>query len=416
MEEVTLSSIDDEIYKIIGYKAAVTDWAIINGVFFRDDVHIDGDNSLKGRTGYYWTKDKYSDKDAYAVSAYDCEAYATVSRRIIGVRPPLPFSSINKISTNGVSGGKKLNDRFIEIESKLLYVQYAPTKDIQIQLENKFQSKEIFAILRKGYTTDSRKVNDYGLEFLPKSNNVYQYNGKLYTRAVVNLCSEIKKAQLSNGEFYKDGDIVWAEVFPVKGVWDEKEKRFTPNNILMAGVPFDHTGKYPKDFKKSDIGKYLNEYFIKEVTQFRDLRSTDKIPSKNDKQINVAGVKVLPNDERADSGISEEKTAIEARNEDEIVLNGDTADSNIHENTTPIEATEQSAGEIANESTVSNEMRIDKIIDYFNNLKKQSTKLDAERIELIKKLDKIEAKKAEITKTIKEVEALIGKEGVGRDE
>ena len=52
--------------------------------------------------------------------------YLCVHERYVGVRPALSFSSIDEISTNGVSGGKKLNDRFIEIESKLLYAQNAP--------------------------------------------------------------------------------------------------------------------------------------------------------------------------------------------------------------------------------------------------------------------------------------------------
>ncbi len=325
--------------------------------------------------------------------------YLCVHERYVGVRPALSFSSIDEISTNGVSGGKKLNDRFIEIESKLLYAQNAPIKRIQNELNSKFQSIEILPISGKCYTTDSSKIYEYGQEFSPKSNDIYQYNGKLYTRAVVNSCKDGEKFQLSNGEYYKNGDTVWIEVSPVKGVWDKEKKRFIPYNILMGGVPFDHTGYYPEDFKKSDIGKYLNEYFIKELMQFSDLQLTDNMSSKQPEA----------------SRTSEEGTAIKPENE-EVVLNGDTEDSNIHENTTAIEGTEQSAEEIANESTASNTTSIDKIIDYFNNLKEKDIKLEVERKKLRTKLDKVEAEKAIINKKIKEVEALIGKEGAGRDE
>ena len=68
MEEVTLLSHDDEIYKIIGCKAAVTDWTIINGGYFSDTIHMDSDNSLKGRTGWHWNKDKTSDVSARVVT------------------------------------------------------------------------------------------------------------------------------------------------------------------------------------------------------------------------------------------------------------------------------------------------------------------------------------------------------------
>lgn len=50
-----------------GTKAAITDFSILLGGYVNDDWHIDGDDSLAGRTGYYWTKSDDGDSDARAV-------------------------------------------------------------------------------------------------------------------------------------------------------------------------------------------------------------------------------------------------------------------------------------------------------------------------------------------------------------
>lgn len=51
-----------------GTKAAITDFSILLGGYVDNSCHIDGDNSLEGRTGYYWTKSDDGDNDARAVA------------------------------------------------------------------------------------------------------------------------------------------------------------------------------------------------------------------------------------------------------------------------------------------------------------------------------------------------------------
>ena len=49
-----------------GTKAAITDFSILLGGYV-SDYHIDSDDSLEGRTGYYWTKSDDGDNDARVV-------------------------------------------------------------------------------------------------------------------------------------------------------------------------------------------------------------------------------------------------------------------------------------------------------------------------------------------------------------
>ena len=66
------------IFEKRGTKAAVTDFSILLGAFVSDYYHVDGDNSLEGRTGYYWTKSDDGDNDARVVSGGGRKDYDSV--------------------------------------------------------------------------------------------------------------------------------------------------------------------------------------------------------------------------------------------------------------------------------------------------------------------------------------------------
>ena len=55
-----------DILKKRGTQAAITDFSILLGAYV-SDYHIDNDSSLKGRTGWYWTKSDDGDNDARVV-------------------------------------------------------------------------------------------------------------------------------------------------------------------------------------------------------------------------------------------------------------------------------------------------------------------------------------------------------------
>lgn len=69
-----------------GTKAAITDFSILLGGWVdRDDdyYHIDDDDSLAGRTGYYWTKSDDGDSDARAVDSYGDRYRNRVNTRVL---------------------------------------------------------------------------------------------------------------------------------------------------------------------------------------------------------------------------------------------------------------------------------------------------------------------------------------------
>ena len=100
-EEQYFGSDKLDILEKRGTKAAITDFSILLGAYVSDNYHIDNDNSLEGRTGYYWTKSDDGDNDARVVDACGRRDDDSVYGRAGGARPALPFSSISSIPTNG---------------------------------------------------------------------------------------------------------------------------------------------------------------------------------------------------------------------------------------------------------------------------------------------------------------------------
>lgn len=68
-----------------GTKAAITDFSILLGGYI-SNCYIDGESSLEGRTGYYWTKSDDGDNDVRVVSDYGRMYLSTIDERDDGAR------------------------------------------------------------------------------------------------------------------------------------------------------------------------------------------------------------------------------------------------------------------------------------------------------------------------------------------
>ena len=239
-----------DILKIREKRAAITDFSILLGGYV-SYYYIKSDSSLEGRTGYYWTRSdyRYDDADACAVD-------------------------VDGLRYHGAP--KKARDGVLEVEYGY-YPQKAVSRDMQKKLEMAFQSK-CLTLTGKKYTTDSRKYNEYNKEFSPKEHEEFQLDGKRYVRVEANSCFRGDEFKLSNGESYRDGDSVWLEVAPVKWLVDEKAKIMITDKIIFAGVQFKHTRDYhTEDFDKTDIKKFMDTYFSKEILQIRNEKIEEQI-------------------------------------------------------------------------------------------------------------------------------------------
>lgn len=143
------------------------------------------------------------------------------------------------------------------------YPQKAVPKVLQEILEQNYLSISLEET-GKIYTTDSRKYNDYDKEFFPQSLKEYKYRDRKFVRVKVNSCFDGNKFMLSNGEEYQDGDYVWIEVLPIK--WIILKNSLLSRDILFAGVQFNRERNYQGNFKETDIYRFLDQCFSKEIT------------------------------------------------------------------------------------------------------------------------------------------------------
>jgi len=258
-----------EILKKRGTIAPITDFSILLGGEVSDYYHYSNSKSLEDRSGHYWISGHYwtssndKDKDLNLVPvAYDGNGYyINLDRRYGGARPALPYSSICNISSNGVRGRHGI----LEVEYGE-YPQKIASKILQDELERAY-NWNLSSIRKTGktYATDLRRYNEYNEIFIAQIIEEYLFNdGKKYVRVKANSCYGRGGFTLSNGERYKNGDYVWVEVQPIKYLIDEENDIALAERILFVGVQFNFESNY-KDFKATDIKKFMDKYFSKEI-------------------------------------------------------------------------------------------------------------------------------------------------------
>ena len=267
-EEQIFGSNQIDVIKKRGTKAAISDFSVLLGGWV-SDYHVDSDSSLKGRTGYYWTKSDDGDNDARAVDANGIGFCNNGYERYGGARPALPFSSISNIPTNGESG-KRARDGVLEVEYGY-YPQKAVSRDMQERLERAYRSSSI-SKTGNSYTTDSVAYDDYDTAFQPQTHQEYEYNGKRYVRVEANSYYDGNNFTLSNGEQYRDGDNVWVEVEPVKWLVDERARMMITENLIFAGVQFNKERNYKtRNFDRTDIKTFMDKYLSRDLVQSRGI-------------------------------------------------------------------------------------------------------------------------------------------------
>ena len=252
-----------DVLKKYGNIAAITDLVVLTGGFCEDKQKYTApdDNSLKGRSGGFYTRSSDGDGDVRGVNKDGSRYYGYRFKRIIAVRPALLSSSVfSQISPNRVRGYNGTEE--VEYGE---YPQYAPDSDMQRRLKSEYQSGGLRTTGRD-YTFDSTRYDDYSQDFQPVKYEEYEYNGKKYIRVKAN--SYYGSFKLSNGVFYKNGDYVWVEVSPVKWLIDDRTKTLVSKRGLLAGIRFHTKDKiYDGDFSTTEMKEYLDKYMLHDLFQ-----------------------------------------------------------------------------------------------------------------------------------------------------
>ena len=251
----------DEVFKIRGTKFNATDYAIVNGQAFDEE---------DGFEGQYW---------ATVLLA----GYVNILKAIVLTNVE---SNINNIGTMPVlinDDDELSNIKFKESNDGIFETYYSeyPQKAAPGLMQEKLES---------AYEAKILKIENYTLSnpMCPKEkqkrHTVYNFEGKRYIRTVMNsfFSNRKKLTMLSNGEKYKNGDIVWIEIMPIK--WLRlNDDNLISEKILFSGLEITKSSALI-GYEISELYNYLNDQFIEDI---KNLKPSENLINKEiNKKVN----------------------------------------------------------------------------------------------------------------------------------
>lgn len=259
---------ENNIFKNYDSKAAITDFAIVTSGFVSSVYHVNKENTLDSRCGEYWFIRDNNNRRTTDGDNLSCNYYDSGNRG--SIRPIISYSEIKDICQNK----KIINDDIQQVEYGE-YPQHAVFKSLQVTLEELYKKGNLKKT-NKTYTINNSQNDE---DFLKTTNiDEYEYNQKKYVRVIPNLyfIYEDDGVLLSNGKTYTHKNPVWIEVKPIKWLIDEKQNIAISEKILFAGKQFHKVRNYEGNFEESDIKKFLDYHFSKDI-----------IPSKIKEEVNI---------------------------------------------------------------------------------------------------------------------------------
>lgn len=270
----------------LGAKCAISDFAILLGAYVSSDYHVDGDSSLKGRTGGWYLSSSSGDGDVRIVSNRGDCICTYAGDFSAGIRPALQYSNIYHIFLNEVME----KDGLLEFEYGE-YPQYAVDIELSNELDNELSTGGLKET-GKTYTTNSRSWCFNPESFEVRKYYEYEYNGKKYVKVKYRV--HTKSCKLSNGEWCRYGDEIWIEVAPIKWYVDKKSRLILSKICLSSGIRFSKNGQYKGNFKTTEMYMFLNKYFAKDIVPSGAHEITPK-DCKLSSDSNIVIEKLLPN-------------------------------------------------------------------------------------------------------------------------
>ncbi len=256
-----------EVLKKYGMRIVVSDFARLLGGGVSDIYYLSEDDELKDRVGTYWSA-SYEDKNhnSFINVVYDDHSnnWSVPYLRHLVARPVLMFpniKSINLITEKLVEWANASKNGVIKVDYGE-YPQMAVPKMYGKLLEREYQKQRLKAT-GKTYTTDSRKPDEYDEGFQAMQHTEFEYSGMRCVRVIANL--NCKTIAISNDVKVKNGDVVWVEVQPIRWLVDMKSKILVSMIGIFAGVRFNQRGNYDGNFRNTEIKKFMDTYFSKDI-------------------------------------------------------------------------------------------------------------------------------------------------------
>ncbi len=283
-----------KVIRQYGPIAAITDLVVLTGGYCDDSYTAPDDCTLKGRSGWVYTRSNDGDGDARGVNLAGSRSWCKIHARNGTIRPALLssniFSQISSSRAKGYNGTYEVE--YVE------YPQWAASKEVQRRLEREYKKGHLKRTGRD-YTFDSIKYDDYEQPFQPVKYEEYEYNGRRYIRVTANSNYDGSEFKLSNGETYKDGDYVWVEISPVVWLIDDKTKKLISKRGLLAGIRFDDKKEYDGNFEKTEMYRYIHDYMLRDLLQEEYNKKIESISDETYSRLEEISDEISPEDREA---------------------------------------------------------------------------------------------------------------------
>ena len=189
-------------------------------------------------------------------------------------------------------------------EFGILVAEYGeyPQQVVEDELKLKLEKAYLDNVIKKTGNKYSFKPyyhlnrNTYNVEYGAHEYEEFEYKGKRYIRICMYDNNSLART-LSNGKYISSYENIWLEVEPIKWLIDEKANIALSEKIVFSGVAF-HEMSTLHSFEESDIKKFMDLFFSKEITQRKSRYKKrgdveEKRPGIKVKSINVDKVQEL---------------------------------------------------------------------------------------------------------------------------
>jgi len=243
-------------------QAEITDFSKFLGGYSLLSANIS--SSIKGKwrqnyTGVWVTKTKIKQKNATLICVRDGQfTENSIYDKHLGARPVTKYSAIKHI-TSGII----FDENGIKKVEYGEYPQTVANEEIGRVLEKLYLDNNLNKT-GKTYTTEYY-VPEYGGDIKLKhyKHIEYQYNDEKYIRFIGNKECDDKK--LSDNRFINKGQSYWIKVEPIVWLIDEDLDIAITEKIIFAGVKFSTRYPYKDNFKRTNIYKFMNKNFAKDI-------------------------------------------------------------------------------------------------------------------------------------------------------
>ena len=258
-----------QVMKDYGTNTGMSDLAIVLGGFVGGNRTSDGQ-----RTGCVWSASSTDDGYVRAVSIDGDRFLNEQYDRNLGARPALPSSITSTIQPNAAKPTRTIGT--VPVVEYGEYPQTIVDRDVSEVLERAFSRNQL-GTTGKTYMFDGEKSDAYDKSFKAEPYAEYRHQDTRYIRVEAQPYDH--DSVLSNGRLVKNGEICWIEVQPIEwlkdpsGVW-------TTRQALFSGIPFDRNNVYDGNFEKTDMKRYLDTHFAKEMLATRQVETPAAITDK----------------------------------------------------------------------------------------------------------------------------------------